>query len=37
MKLTRRLRRSVPALVVTGALVLSGCEFEGAYDLPLPG
>ena len=37
MKLTRRLRRTVPALVVSGALVLSGCEFEGAYDLPLPG
>ncbi len=33
----RRLRRSLPALVVAGALVLSGCEFEGAYDLPLPG
>jgi phospholipid/cholesterol/gamma-HCH transport system substrate-binding protein len=33
----RRLRPSVPALVVAGALVLSGCEFEGAYDLPLPG
>ncbi len=32
-----RLRRSLPALVVAGALVLSGCEFEGAYDLPLPG
>jgi phospholipid/cholesterol/gamma-HCH transport system substrate-binding protein len=37
MKLTRRLRRGLPALLVTGALVLSGCEFEGAYDLPLPG
>jgi phospholipid/cholesterol/gamma-HCH transport system substrate-binding protein len=32
-----RLRRGIPALVVAGALVLSGCEFEGAYDLPLPG
>ena len=32
-----RLRRSLPALVVAGALMLSGCEFEGAYDLPLPG
>jgi phospholipid/cholesterol/gamma-HCH transport system substrate-binding protein len=32
-----RLRRGLPALVVAGALVLSGCEFEGAYDLPLPG
>jgi phospholipid/cholesterol/gamma-HCH transport system substrate-binding protein len=35
--MTRRLRRGLPALVVAGALVLSGCEFEGAYDLPLPG
>ena len=35
--MTRRLGRSLPALVVAGALVLSGCEFEGAYDLPLPG
>ena len=35
--MTGRLRRSLPALVVTGALVLSGCQFEGAYDLPLPG
>jgi phospholipid/cholesterol/gamma-HCH transport system substrate-binding protein len=35
--MSRRLRRSLPALVVAGALVLSGCEFEGAYDLPLPG
>ena len=35
--MTRSLRRSLPALVVAGALVLSGCEFEGAYDLPLPG
>ena len=33
----RRLRRSLPALIVAGALALSGCEFEGAYDLPLPG
>jgi phospholipid/cholesterol/gamma-HCH transport system substrate-binding protein len=32
-----KLRRSLPALVVAGALVLSGCQFEGAYDLPLPG
>jgi phospholipid/cholesterol/gamma-HCH transport system substrate-binding protein len=32
-----RLCRTLPALVVAGALVLSGCEFEGAYDLPLPG
>jgi phospholipid/cholesterol/gamma-HCH transport system substrate-binding protein len=35
--MTSRLRRSLPALAVAGALVLSGCEFEGAYDLPLPG
>ncbi|HET7194912.1 MAG TPA: MlaD family protein, partial [Nocardioides sp.] len=35
--MTTRLRRSLPALVVAGALVLSGCQFEGAYDLPLPG
>jgi phospholipid/cholesterol/gamma-HCH transport system substrate-binding protein len=32
-----RLHRTLPALVAAGALVLSGCEFEGAYDLPLPG
>jgi phospholipid/cholesterol/gamma-HCH transport system substrate-binding protein len=32
-----RMRQVLPALVATGALVLSGCEFEGAYDLPLPG
>ncbi|MGH3306703.1 MAG: MCE family protein, partial [Nocardioides sp.] len=37
MSMIRRLRRSLPAVVVAGALVLSGCEFEGAYDLPLPG
>ncbi len=35
--MTRRLRRLVPAVVAAGALLLSGCEFEGAYDLPLPG
>jgi phospholipid/cholesterol/gamma-HCH transport system substrate-binding protein len=35
--MSTRLRRCLPALVVAGALVLSGCEFEGAYDLPLPG
>jgi len=33
----RHLRRTLPALAVAGALVLSGCQFEGAYDLPLPG
>ena len=32
-----RVRRTIPALAAAGALVLSGCEFEGAYDLPLPG
>ena len=31
------MRRTLPALVAAGALALSGCEFEGAYDLPLPG
>jgi phospholipid/cholesterol/gamma-HCH transport system substrate-binding protein len=25
------------ALLVAGALVMSGCKFDGAYDLPLPG
>ncbi len=35
--MTSRLRRTLPALAMAGALVLSGCEFEGAYDLPLPG
>jgi phospholipid/cholesterol/gamma-HCH transport system substrate-binding protein len=34
---TSRLRRTLPALAVAAAVVLSGCEFEGAYDLPLPG
>lgn len=29
--------RAVPALVAAFALLLSGCEFDGAYDLPLPG
>ena len=32
----RRLRAAAVALV-TGTLLLSGCEFDGAYDLPLPG
>ncbi|MGH3361945.1 MAG: MCE family protein [Nocardioides sp.] len=32
-----RLRRVVPALAASLALLLSACEFEGAYDLPLPG
>ena len=32
----RRLRRTVVA-ALAGALLLTGCEFNGAYDLPLPG
>ncbi len=28
---------SVVGLAIAGVLVLSGCEFNGAYDLPLPG
>jgi phospholipid/cholesterol/gamma-HCH transport system substrate-binding protein len=32
----RRLARVV-ATVAAGTLLLSGCEFDGAYDLPLPG
>jgi phospholipid/cholesterol/gamma-HCH transport system substrate-binding protein len=36
MSLRRRLR-STAAAVAAGALLLSGCEFDGAYDLPLPG
>ena len=32
-----RLPRIAPALAVVIALVASGCEFDGAYDLPLPG
>lgn len=32
----RRLGRLSTALVA-GAVLLSGCEFDGAYDLPLPG
>jgi phospholipid/cholesterol/gamma-HCH transport system substrate-binding protein len=33
----RALRMGTVALTVVAGLVLSGCEFEGAYDLPLPG
>ena len=33
----RRPSRLSTALVAAAALLLSGCEFEGAYDLPLPG
>lgn len=29
--------RRTAAAVLSGALLLSGCEFDGAYDLPLPG
>jgi phospholipid/cholesterol/gamma-HCH transport system substrate-binding protein len=29
--------RSTVAAAAAGALLLSGCEFDGAYDLPLPG
>jgi len=36
MTRTRRLRRTVGA-AVAGALLLTACEFDGAYDLPLPG
>jgi len=32
----KRLSRAV-ATVAAGTLLLSGCEFDGAYDLPLPG
>lgn len=35
--MSTRARRFGTALVAAGALLLSGCEFEGAYDLPLPG
>jgi phospholipid/cholesterol/gamma-HCH transport system substrate-binding protein len=31
-----RLRRTLGALLA-GVLLLTGCEFDGAYDLPLPG
>jgi phospholipid/cholesterol/gamma-HCH transport system substrate-binding protein len=33
----RALRLRLVALAVVAGVVLSGCEFEGAYDLPLPG
>ncbi len=35
----RTLRRTVAGLVglLCGAIALSGCKFDGAYDLPLPG
>jgi phospholipid/cholesterol/gamma-HCH transport system substrate-binding protein len=29
--------RGAAAAVAAGALLMSGCEFDGAYDLPLPG
>ncbi|WP_193613899.1 MCE family protein [Nocardioides lijunqiniae] len=31
------MRRRWPALVAALALLTTGCEFDGAYDLPLPG
>ena len=31
------LPRFAGVLVLGASLLLSGCEFEGAYDLPLPG
>jgi len=31
------LRRGLPAVALAMGVLLSGCEFEGAYDLPLPG
>jgi len=35
----RKLQRAVAAtvLVLVAALLMSGCKFDGAYDLPLPG
>ncbi|MBJ7356838.1 MCE family protein [Nocardioides sp.] len=36
MRPVARLRTSA-ALLAAGAVLLSGCEFDGAYDLPLPG
>ncbi len=33
----RGLRRAVPVLAIGLTMVLSACEFDGAYDLPLPG
>jgi len=31
------LKRGLPAVALAMGVLLSGCEFEGAYDLPLPG
>jgi phospholipid/cholesterol/gamma-HCH transport system substrate-binding protein len=36
VRLSRRFRGTAAA-TVAGALLLTGCEFDGAYDLPLPG
>jgi phospholipid/cholesterol/gamma-HCH transport system substrate-binding protein len=36
MSRARRLRRTLVA-TLAGALLLTACEFDGAYDLPLPG
>ena len=33
----RRLSRLAGVFVLGASVLLSGCEFEGAYDLPLPG
>ena len=33
----RALRLGTATLVMAAGLMMSGCEFEGAYDLPLPG
>ncbi|MCW2792408.1 MAG: virulence factor Mce family protein [Nocardioides sp.] len=35
--MTRPFSRWAPALAAAVALLLSGCQFDGAYDLPLPG
>src|SRR3712207_4747300 len=35
VRMTRRLRGT--ALAAIGAVLVTGCKFDGAYDLPLPG
>lgn len=35
--MNRPFRRLAPALTVLVALLASACQFDGAYDLPLPG
>lgn len=37
MRCTRLFRRSSLALALATSLLVSGCDFDGAYDLPLPG